>query len=30
LTAATKIDHPDLTRQINELLNQLVEGNEET
>ncbi|MDQ2883671.1 MAG: tetratricopeptide repeat protein [Actinomycetota bacterium] len=30
LTAATKIGHPDLTRQINELLNRPVEGNEET
>jgi tetratricopeptide (TPR) repeat protein len=30
LTAATKIGHPDLTRQINELLNRPVETNEET
>ena len=30
LAAATKIGHPDLTRQINELLNRPVEGNEET
>jgi tetratricopeptide (TPR) repeat protein len=30
LTAATKIGHPDLTRQINELLNRPVEGDEET